>query len=174
MHCTGQKNGIYSSFCVTVQHYSSVSQWQRQRYGGLLIKVGAHGLNDLLKDKIKYNVTMTACCPECGKDFNVGTAGPAGLSQHTGKSKCRKKEETAERRRDRQEETHRHRNEMRHIWWRTTHLSNVPHIDGKCQSLIQECVSNLIHVIPYYFDKFSHNIPFLDCQKIKCDVWQPN
>jgi len=54
--------------------------------------------------------------------------------------------------RDGQEETHTHRNEMRHTWWRTIHLSNVWHIDGKCQSLIQECVLNLIHVIPYYFD----------------------
>jgi len=53
-------------------------------------KVGAHGLDDLLKDKIKYNVTMTARCPECGEDINVGTAVPAGLSQHTGKSKCKK------------------------------------------------------------------------------------
>ena len=33
---------------------------------------------------------MTTRCPECGEDINVGTAGPAGLSQHTGKSKCKK------------------------------------------------------------------------------------
>ena len=33
---------------------------------------------------------MTAHCPECGEDINVGTAGPAGLSQHTDKSKCKK------------------------------------------------------------------------------------
>ena len=55
------------------------------------------------KDKIKYNVITTARCPECGKDVIVGTAGLAGLSQHTGKSKCkknvsRKKEETGKRR----------------------------------------------------------------------------
>ena len=43
-----------------------------------------------LKDKIKYDVTMTARCPEWGEDINVGTAGPAGLSQHTGKCKCKK------------------------------------------------------------------------------------
>ena len=42
------------------------------------------------KDKIKYNVTMTARCPKCGEDVIVGTAGPAGVSQHTGKSKCKK------------------------------------------------------------------------------------
>ena len=33
---------------------------------------------------------MTARCPECGEDVIVGTAGPAGLCQHTGKSKCKK------------------------------------------------------------------------------------
>jgi len=31
-----------------------------------------------------------AHCSECGEDINVGTAGLAGLSQHMGKSKCRK------------------------------------------------------------------------------------
>jgi len=55
-----------------------------------MIKIEAHGPDDLLKDKIKYDVTTTVCCPECGEDVNVGTAGPAGLSQHTGKSKCKK------------------------------------------------------------------------------------
>ena len=34
---------------------------------------------------------MTAHCPEqCGEDIDVGTAGPDGLSQHMGKSKCKK------------------------------------------------------------------------------------
>ena len=42
------------------------------------------------KDKIKYDVTTTTCCPKCGEDVDVGTVGPAGLSQHTGKSKCKK------------------------------------------------------------------------------------
>ena len=36
---------------------------------------------------------MIACCPECDEDINVGTAGPASLSQHTGKSKCEKTKE---------------------------------------------------------------------------------
>ena len=43
-----------------------------------------------LKDKIKYNVMTTTRCPECGEDINEGTAWPAGLSQHTGKSKCKR------------------------------------------------------------------------------------
>jgi len=55
-----------------------------------MIRIEARGPDDLLKDKIKYDITMTAHCPECGEDVNVGTAVPAGLSQHTGKSKCKK------------------------------------------------------------------------------------
>ena len=29
-----------------------------------------------------------ACCPLCGEDVQVGTAGPQGLKQHQGKKKC--------------------------------------------------------------------------------------
>jgi hypothetical protein len=43
-----------------------------------------------IKDKIKYDTNTTARCLECGEDINIGTAGPAGLSQNTGKSKCKK------------------------------------------------------------------------------------
>ena len=53
-----------------------------------------------------------------------------------------------------------HGTEMRHDTRdrdsRKTHLSNVEHIDGKCRSLIQECVLNLIYVIPYY-SRHAHN-----------------
>ena len=41
---------------------------------------------------------------------------------------------------DRRESAHTHRNEIQHMWWRMTHLSNVQHFDGKCHSFIQECV----------------------------------
>ena len=28
------------------------------------------------------------CCPLCGEEVQVGTAGPQGLNQHQGKKKC--------------------------------------------------------------------------------------
>jgi len=36
-------------------------------------------------------------CLECSEDINVGTAGPAGLSQNTGKGKCQKTKESKEK-----------------------------------------------------------------------------
>ena len=52
-----------------------------------MLKVETHG-QDNFKGKVKYNVDTAARCTECGKDINGGTVGPAGLSQHMGKSKC--------------------------------------------------------------------------------------
>ena len=36
----------------------------------------------------KYDVSTMVCCPLCGEDVHVGTAGPQGLNQHQGKKKC--------------------------------------------------------------------------------------
>jgi len=47
----------------------------------------------VLKKKTKYDITTTARCPECNEEVNVGTAGPAGLREHTGKSKCKQTKE---------------------------------------------------------------------------------
>ena len=73
----------------SVVDFAAIPRWRGQRYEYLLLKVETNGQDDL-KDKVKYDVDTTARCTECGEDINVGTAGPAGLSQHTGKSRCRK------------------------------------------------------------------------------------
>ncbi|KAF8237454.1 hypothetical protein L208DRAFT_1515345, partial [Tricholoma matsutake] len=36
----------------------------------------------------KYDVSTMACCPLCGEEVQVSTAGPQGLKQHQGKKKC--------------------------------------------------------------------------------------
>ena len=67
------------------------AQWQSQRWNYLFVNAAYWPIAN--QKKIKYDVATTAHCPECNEEVNVGTAGPAGLVQHTGKSKCEKTKE---------------------------------------------------------------------------------
>ena len=78
IHCSGQKKK--KSLIRFTVSANSIAQYLNGKDKGMnvrlqLMKVEADELDDLLRDKIKYNIATTARnrCPECGEESKTLT-----------------------------------------------------------------------------------------------------